>query len=202
MKNYAAMTDKELVRLYEEGEDNAFDVLLNRNQDKLYNYIFFLTRDKSKSDDLFQDTFVRAITAIRSHRYTDTGSFSAWLIRIAHNLVLDMHRSNVNMPVVSHEFIGENGELKGDLFNDMRLSEPNVESLMLYNQSMEELRGFIDQLPDNQREMIFLHYYREMPFKEIAETLGISINTALGRAHYAVLNLRRMVAGRVLYTAV
>lgn len=192
MKPYSEMTDDELVKLYEEGQDNAFDVLLERHQDKVFNYIFFLTRDEDFANDVFQDTFVRAITAIRSHNYEASGNFASWLICISRNLVLDHHRRSTTMPTVSNEFVDENGDVQGDLFNDMQLCEPTVEAQIFQRESAQRINAMIDKLPENQREIIYLRFYRDMAFKDIAQVLGVSINTALGRVRYALINLRRM----------
>ncbi len=186
------MTDDQLVKMYEEGNDNAFDVLLERHQEKLFNYILFLTRNEDKANDVFQDTFVRAITAIRTHSYEGSGNFGSWLMCICRHLVLDSHRRMQTMTTVPHEFVDENGEVKGDLFNDQRYCEPTVEDSIFMEESLESLRIMVDMLPDNQREIIYLRYYRDMPFKDIAKLLGVSINTALGRVRYAILNLRRI----------
>lgn len=192
MKIYSTLADDELVRWYEEGNDDAFDVLLARHQDRLFNYIFFLTRNEDLANDVFQDTFVRVVTSIRSHSYEATGNFGAWLFRISRNLVLDYQRHNQVAAMIPHEFVDENGDVKMDLFNDASLCEPTVEDDIFSRETMERLRELVDQLVDNQREIIYLRYYRDMSFKEIAEVLGVSINTALGRVRYAIINLRRM----------
>lgn len=196
------MTDDELVRRYELGDDSAFDVLLERHQEKLFNYIFFLVHDKDTADDIFQETFVRAITCIRSHRYTGSGYFYAWLVRIAHNLVHDTHHLHDVMPTISHEFVNEHGDVTSDLFNDPRMCEPNVETLMLQQQSFEDVREMVTHLPLNQQQIVYMRFFQGLSFKEIAEELGVSINTALGRVRYAILNLRKMACRKDFYLAV
>lgn len=196
------MTDDELVKLYEEGNDNAFDFLLERHQEKLFNYIFFLTRNEDVANDIFQDTFVRAITHIRSHSYEANGSFGSWLLCISRNLVLDRHRRSQTLTTVSHEFVGEDGEVKGDLLNDADLCDPTIEDSIFMEESAECVRQMVDRLPDNQREIVYLRFYREMSFKDIAKLLGVSINTALGRVRYAILNLRKMASSFDLTQAV
>ena len=198
MKTCSTLSDDELVRMYESGNDNAFDVLLDRHQEKLFNYIYFLTRNEDLANDVFQDTFVRVVTAIRSHNYEATGNFGAWLFCISRNLVMDYHRHMQIASTVPHEFVDENGDVKGDLLNDASLCEPTVESDIFSRETMEDLRQMVDQLVDNQREIIYLRYYRDMSFKEIAQILGISINTALGRVRYAIINLRRMAGAKHL----
>lgn len=196
------MTDDELVRRYEQGEDGAFDVLLERHQEKLYNYIIFFVHDKDTADDIFQETFVRAITCIRTHRYNSTGYFYAWLIRIAHNLIHDTFHQQEVMPTLSHEFMNEQGGGAVDLFNDARMSAPNVEALMLQEQSFDDVRAMISHLPLNQQQIIYMRFYQGLSFKEIAEELGVSINTALGRVRYAIINLRKMAWRKDFYLAV
>lgn len=202
MKTSKMTTDDELVRRYENGEDSAFDVLLERHQEKLYNYIFFLVHDKDTSDDIFQETFVRAITCIRTHRYTENGYFYAWLIRIAHNLIHDTYYQKGIMPMVSQDICGEHGDMCNDVFNDVRMCEPNVEALMLQQQSFDDLHIMMSHLPQNQQQIIYMRFFQGLSFKEIAEDLGVSINTALGRVRYAILNLRKMATKKDFYLAV
>lgn len=192
MKICSTLADDALVRLYEEGNDNAFDVLLNRHQEKLFNYIFFLTRNEDVANDIFQDTFVRAITSIRSHHYESSGNFGAWLMCISRNLVTDLNRRTQILTTVPHEFVDENGDVKADLLNDARLCDPTVEEDIFTRESLECLRVMVDHLPEPQREIIYLRYYRDLSFKDIAKILNVSINTALGRVRYAIINLRRM----------
>ncbi len=201
MNTSKSTTDDQLVRRYEQGEDSAFDVLLKRHQEKLYSYIYFVVHDKDIADDIFQETFVRAITSIRSHRYNSTGYFYAWLIRIAHNLILDTFHQQEVMPMVSHEFFSEQGDVTVDLFNDVRMSEPNVESLMLQEQSFDDVRAMVARLPLNQQQIVYMRFFQELSFKEIAEELGVSINTALGRVRYALINLRKMAYSKDFYVA-
>ena len=201
MEKYVSMTDEQLVHLYEQGEDSAFDSLLERHQEALFTYILILTRDRQMADDVFQDTFVRAIMAIRDHRYRNSGSFYCWLMCIAHNIVLDMARKRHNNPTTSQEFIKDDGDVC-DMLNNADLCEPTIEGLLFREQNHTYLRELITRLPASQREIIYMRYYRDMPFKEIAQVLGISINTALGRVHYAIQNLRRMSAHLDLYEAV
>jgi len=202
MEKFCDMTDEQLVRQYEEGNYEAFDTLLARNQQKLFSYIQFLVPDYDTANDVFQDTFVRAITAIQNHKYTENGTFYPWLVRIARNLVLDRYRHQKHNPTVSHEWTDADGDMQGDLFNNAALCDPNIESQLLVEQSYEDVRMMIDRLPDAQREVVHMRYYLDMPFKDIAEATGVSINTALGRMHYALQNLRRMAVHRDLYLAV
>ena len=186
------LADDELVRLYEEGNDDAFDVLLSRYQDKLFSYIFFLVRNEDTANDIFQDTFVRAITSIRTHSYEGKGTFYAWLMCISRNLVADQNRRVMPNATVSHELFRADGDLKVDLLDKSCLNDATFEDDLFLQESLHLMRIMVDRLPVPQREIILLRYYRDLSFKEIAAMLGISINTALGRVHYAVRNLRRM----------
>ena len=204
MKNYVTLTDEQLVRMYEEGDFQAFDILLERHQEKVFTHIRFMVTDEELANDIFQDTFVKAIMAIRNGHYTETGQFESWLMRIARNQVLDRMRMlrNPNRSIVSHEIFDDEGEMVGDLLNNPLLCEPNIESKMLVEQSYEDVRTMMDMLPENQRQVVYMRYFRDMSFKEIAEETGVSINTSLGRMRYALINLRRMAAHRDLYLAV
>ncbi|MBP5619200.1 MAG: sigma-70 family RNA polymerase sigma factor [Bacteroidaceae bacterium] len=187
MNNLNTMTDHELVVLYEQGKDQAFDVLLSRYKDYIYSYILFLVRNQDYADDIFQETFTRAIVAIRSHRYQTTGKFNAWLIRIAHNLVIDMARNGDSNNVVSSD------DFSKDILNNINLSEGTLESQLIKEQNIKTLNQLLEYLPEPQREVIIMHFYEDLPFREIAEKTGVSINTALGRMRYAIINLRKMI---------
>lgn len=186
MENLKQMTDDMLVALYLEGNNSAFDILLNRHQDRLFNYIFFLVHSREVAEDIFQETFVKAITTLQQGRYQNDGKFAAWITRIAHNLVIDQFRVERNENAIS------NDEVEFDLLNDAKLSEGTIENRMVNEQVMKDVRALIDELPDCQREVVFMRYYQDLSFKEISEITGVSINTALGRMRYAVLNMRRI----------
>ena len=195
MENLNQMTDDMLVALYSKGVDKAFDELLARYQGKLYNYICFIVRNKELAEDLFQETFVKAIVTIQQGRYTAGGKFGAWITRIAHNLVIDFFRQERNENTIS------NDEVEGDLFNDLKLADETVENRMVNEQALEEVRRLIDYLPDNQREVVYMRFYQDLSFKEIADITGVSINTALGRMRYALLGMRRMAQEKDLVFA-
>ncbi|MDE7120001.1 MAG: sigma-70 family RNA polymerase sigma factor, partial [Muribaculaceae bacterium] len=150
--------------------------------------IINLVKNKDVADDIFQETFVKAITTIRQGRYTDTGKFSAWLMRIAHNLVIDYFRQEKSENTVSAD------QEETNVLNRRDLSEENVEDLLVTSQIHTDVRRIMESLPDTQREVLEMRFYRNMSFKEIAETTGVSINTALGRMRYAVLNMRRIAS--------
>ncbi len=186
MENLNVFTDDMLVARYQEGDDKAFDELLARYQDKLYNYILFNVRNQELAEDVFQETFVKAIVTIQQRRYTPDGRFGAWITRIAHNLVIDSFRSDRNENTIS------NDDTEVDLFNDADLCDDNIEMQMVNEQTLADVRMLVDALPDNQREVVYMRYYQDLSFKEIAEITGVSINTALGRMRYALLGMRRM----------
>ena len=186
MKNLNQLTDDMLVALYSKGENKAFDELLSRYQDKLFNYIYFVVHNQELAEDIFQETFVKAIVSIQQGRYTADGKFSAWITRIAHNLVIDSFRQERNENTVSND----EGEI--DLFNNAELCDDNIEMQMVNDQTLNDIRRLVDALPDNQREVVYMRYYQDLSFKEIADITGVSINTALGRMRYAILNMRRI----------
>ena len=179
-------TDEQLVTAYANGDNKAFDALLNRHKQRLFSYIYQLVRDSDLADDIFQETFVKAITTIRQGRYNDLGKFSAWLYRIARNLAVDSFRADKNEGTLSTD----DGNF--DILNRRELAQETVEDAMVDFQIEEDLRRLVERLPENQREVVTMRYYRDLSFKEIAEITGVSINTALGRMRYALLNLRRM----------
>lgn len=186
MKNLFSCTDDELVAWYAQGNNEAFDVLLKKHESKIYSYIYYIVKDDDKANDIFQETFVKAIMTIRQGRYTDNGRFVSWITRIAHNLIIDNYRQEKIENCVSSE------DDSIDIFNRKELSVGTVEDALVQEQITCDIRRLVDALPDNQREVIELRYYKDMSFKEIADLTNVSINTALGRMRYALLNIRRM----------
>ena len=186
MKSFKQMTDEELVVLYAEGNNNAFDILLSRYQSVIHSYIYFIVRNKELTEDIFQETFVKVIMTIKQGRYTENGKFKAWITRIAHNLIIDNFRQERNENWVS------NDEVEVDLFNNIQLCDGTVEDRLVRRQVLSDVKRLVNHLPENQREVLEMRYYRDMSFKEIADATGVSINTALGRMRYAILNMRRM----------
>jgi len=175
-----------LVVEYAKGNNSAFDILLNRHKDTVYSYIYFIVRNRELAEDIFQETFVKAIVNIKQGRYTENGKFRAWISRIAHNLIIDNYRQEKNEQTISND----NFEI--DLFNNYKLSEGTIEDEMIKSQILADVKKLVDYLPENQREVLLLRYYQDLSFKEIADITGVSINTALGRMRYAILNMRRM----------
>lgn len=186
MIDMTKMTDEQLVVLYAQGDNTAFDVLLNRHKSTLYSYIYFIVKNREVAEDIFQDTFVKAIMTIKQGRYTESGKFKAWISRIAHNLIIDTYRQEKNEQVIS------NDDCEVDLFNNAKLSDGTIEDDLVRRQILSDVKRLINYLPDNQKEVLMLRYYQDLSFKEIAEITGTSINTALGRMRYAILNMRRI----------
>ena len=187
MKNYAGMADEELALLYVGGDNRAFDELLARNQQKLYNYILFVVRDPEQANDVFQETFMKVIMRLQEGKYTDSGKFSFWLTRIAHNVIMDCYRQQNSEHVVETSDDNDLSNLRCDDLLDI-----NRENEYVNAQVLNDVRHIMDALPTAQREVVYMRFYQEMSFKEIAETTGVSINTSLGRMRYALINMRRM----------
>ena len=187
MKNYDGIADETLALLYVGGDNRAFDELLARNQQKLYNYILFVVRDPEQANDVFQETFVKVITKLQEGKYTDSGKFSFWLSRIAHNVIMDTYRQTKSEHIVE---ASEDNDLNKLRTQD--LMEMNRENEYVNSQIMKDVRHLMDTLPAPQREVVYMRYYQDLSFKEIAEATGVSINTSLGRMRYALINMRRM----------
>ena len=181
------MTDEELALSYIDGNNRAFDLLLLRNQSNIYSYILFIVHDRETAEDLFQDTFVKAIAYMQDGRYTTSGKFAGWLMRIAHNTVMDWYRS-----LAQFHFVEANKDNDLSNISDPSLVVGNIENQYVNSQTLKDVRRLLDMLPMIQREVVYMRFYQQLSFKEIAETTNCSINTALGRMRYAVLNMRRM----------
>lgn len=181
------MTDEELALSYVRGNNQAFDLLLSRNQSKLFSYILFVVHEQDLANDIFQETFVKVITKLQEGRYIDSGKFSAWIMRIAHNMIMDWYRDNRAKNIVE---TSDDNDLSNVTGND--ITDFNIEDRYVNEQVLRDVKKMMNLLPPTQREIVFMRFYQEMSFKEIAETTGVSINTALGRMRYAILNMRRM----------
>lgn len=187
MKTYANRTDEELALLYTAGDNKAFDELLARNQQKLFNYILFVVRDQDMANDIFQDTFIKVIMRLQDGKYADSGKFSFWLTRIAHNIIIDKFRRSKSEHIVEPNAANDLSHLSNN-----SLTEGSRESEYVNDQIMDDVRHLMEALPATQREVVYMRYYQELSFKEIAEITGVSINTSLGRMRYALINMRRM----------
>ncbi|MBQ2128534.1 MAG: sigma-70 family RNA polymerase sigma factor [Prevotella sp.] len=187
MDKFAAMTDEELALQYVDGNNQAFDELLARNQQKLFNYIMFMVHNQEQANDIFQDTFVKIIVKLQQGNYTNSGKFSYWMTRIAHNVIMDWYRMQKGEHIVEPNADNDLSNLGGQ-----EVLELNREMQLINSQIMNDVRHMMDSLPTAQREVVYMRMYQDLSFKEIAEITGVSINTALGRMRYAILNLRRM----------
>ena len=181
-----SISDRELIRAYRGGDEQAFETLLTRHQERVYTKINFIVRDSELANDLFQDTFIKVVRLLKEGKYVEEGKFLPWVLRIAHNMAIDHFRRNKKMRMVrSRDEI--------DVFATIDTGDAHVEDLLVEGQIHSDVRRIIDQLPEDQREVVRMRMYDNLSFKEIAETTGVSINTALGRMRYAVINLRKIV---------
>jgi len=187
MGNLNEMTDEELALSYIDGNNRAFDLLLSRNQSKLFSYILFVVRDRDMADDVFQETFVKVICKLQQHKYVTNGKFSSWIMRIAHNVIMDWYREQKIEKIVEPT---QTNDLSNINVND--LLDSNIENEYVNTQVMNDVKKIMNMLPAPQREVVFMRFYQDLSFKEIADLTNVSINTALGRMRYATLNMRRM----------
>lgn len=186
MIGHRKKTDEQLVREYACGDNTAFDQLLTRHKDRVYGYILRVVKNEDLANDIFQETFVKAIHTIRQGRYTENGKFLAWISRIAHNLIIDHYRQEKSENHQSSDFS------EVDFLNRKELCEGTIEDFIILSQIRDDVRYLIEELPKLQKEVLIMRYYQGLSFKEIAEATDVSINTALGRMRYAILNLRKM----------
>jgi RNA polymerase sigma factor (sigma-70 family) len=184
---YSSSSDQDLVQAYIKGDHSAIEVLINRHRSKVYTYILLTIKNQQLAEDLFQETFIKVIQSLRAGKYKDNGKFLSWVIRIAHNLIIDHFRKEKQMNTLS------NDDSEVDLFNSKKLSDSNIEELIIDSQIKSAIRILINELPDDQREVVLLRHYGGLSFKEIANQTDVSINTALGRMRYALINLRKLI---------
>ena len=184
MKSLISLSDQQLVQLYMEGNSAALSTLVVRYKSKLYTSIYLLIKDKYLAEDMFQDVFIRVIDKLKNGQYTEEGKFLPWIMRIAHNMCLDHFRKTKRMPVIKTSD-------DVDIFEMMNFSVPNVEERMITGESHERVSKLLDMLTEEQREIIVMRHYANLTFKEIANLKGISINTALGRMRYGLINMRK-----------
>lgn len=194
MRNLQDLTDEELAMLYVGGDNQAFDELLSRNEVKLFSYIMFMVHDQEIANDIFQETFVKVISKLQKHEYTTNGKFAAWCMRIAHNVMMDMYREQRGRHVVDPN---ENNDLSN--IGCASVLDGNAEDAIINQQVLADVKKLMNNLPAVQREVVYMRFYQQLSFKEIAELTGVSINTSLGRMRYALLNLRRMAREHNLY---
>jgi RNA polymerase sigma-70 factor (ECF subfamily) len=182
------MCDKELVSEYIKGNQACFSVLMERHKSKVFSYIYMMVKDRAASEDLFQDVFIKVIHTLKTGKYNEEGKFLPWVMRISHNLVIDYFRKEKKMPKV-----GNSGKDDFDIFRVIRITDQNVEDRMIRDQAGQEVRRLINRLPKEQKEVLLMRHYGELSFNEIAEQTNVSINTALGRMRYALINMRKMM---------
>ena len=185
MQKLKKLSDDRLVSAFSDGNNQAFDILLERHKDRVFNYIYNMVKDRDLANDIFQESFVKAITTIKQGRYNADGKFGSWISRIAHNAVIDHFRQEKSQGTISTD------EADYDILNRRDLAEDTIEDLIIDKSIRDDIRTLIQQLPSEQRQVLIMRYYNNLSFKEIAEKTGVSINTALGRMRYAILNLRR-----------
>lgn len=185
-KAAVSLDDQQLVQLYLDGQESAFETLLHRHKRKVWSHIYLLVRDRELTEDLFQETFIKVVNTLKGGKYNEEGKYLPWVMRIAHNLVIDHFRRSKKMPLVR-----SNDD--HDVFATVQQSGKNVEQRLVNVQIDTDVRKMIDHLPDEQREVVIMRTYLNMSFKEIAEHTDVSINTALGRMRYALINMRKMI---------
>lgn len=187
MKNFEGVSDESLALLYVQGDNRAFDELLSRTQTKLFTYIMFVVRDHDIADDIFQETFVKVITKLQQGLYTDSGKFQFWITRIAHNCIMDWYRQQQSTHIVD---ANEENDLQN--LKNASVMDSNKEAEMINEQILIDIKKMMNTLPAPQREVVYMRYFQQLSFKEIADLTGVSINTSLGRMRYALINLRKM----------
>jgi RNA polymerase sigma factor (sigma-70 family) len=187
VKTLSNLSDYELVQDFISGNQISLEVLINRHRKKIYTYIILVVKDKYLAEDIFQDTFIKVIKSLKDGRYKDNGKFLSWVVRIAHNLMIDHFRKEKQLNTIS------NDSYETDIFNSKKFAEHTIEEEMVNVQITKDIRKLIQELPDDQREVVILRHYCGLSFKEIAEQTNVSINTALGRMRYALINLRRLI---------
>jgi len=187
------LKDKELVKNFISGDSLALETLINRHKDRVYTYILFIVKNEKLAEDIFQDTFIKVIKSLRKGKYNEQGIFVSWVIRIAHNLTIDYFRKQSRMPTYSND---ENPDI--DIFNSKKFSEITIEDEIIQDQIASDIRQLVDTLPNEQKEVVLLRHFGNLSFKEIAEQTDVSINTALGRMRYALINLRKLVEEKKL----
>jgi RNA polymerase sigma factor (sigma-70 family) len=187
--NVQHFSDKELIGKYLQGNHASLEILISRHQNRVYAYILMITKNKELADDLFQDTFIKVINTIRSGSYNEEGKFLQWVMRIAHNLIIDHFRKSNRIPVFDNS---KNEDY--DIFENLNIMEESIEDKIITEQIHQDVRKLIELLPAEQREVLYMRHYAEMSFKDIAEVTDVSINTALGRMRYALINLRKLIS--------
>jgi len=181
------VSDSELIAKYIDGSQHSLELLIHRHKNRVFAYILMVVKDKQLADDIFQDTFIKVINTIQAGSYKEEGKFIQWVMRIAHNLIIDYFRKSKRIPVV------DNDSSEFDIFDTIQFTDASVEDKMILDQIYKDVRELIEHLPPEQKEVLFMRHYSDMSFKDIAEQTDVSINTALGRMRYALINLRKLI---------
>lgn len=185
--NLKKLSDHELLNTYISGNEDSINVLLNRHRKRILDYIYMMVKNRDVADDIFQETLIKVVRFVQEGRYTENGKFLSWVLRIAHNQVIDYFRRKKQRNNVSE------GDAGYDILNNQKFSDHTVEEKLITNQIETDVRKLIDFLPPEQKEVVLMRYYMVLSFKEIAEQTDVSINTALGRMRYALINLRKLI---------
>ena len=188
MNNLSQLTDDDLVKLYEKGNNSAFEVILNRYKSRVFTYIFLIVRNKELTEDIFQEAFIKAISTIQQGRYVESGRFLGWINRIAHNLIIDHFRRKKNENTFSTD------GLEYDFVNNSKYSEKSFEDVINNEQVLQDIVHLVNYLPSSQQEVVRMRFFEDLSFREIAERTDVSINTALGRMRYALMNMRKIAS--------
>ncbi len=182
-----SVSDRELIREYLQGNQASLEKLIHRHKNRVFAYILMVVKDKQLADDIFQDTFIKVINTFKAGTYKEEGKFIQWVMRIAHNLIIDYFRKSKRIPII------DNNNEKFDIFDTIKFTNDSIEDKMVIEQIHQDIRDLIEYLPSEQKEVLFLRHYSDMSFKDIAEQTNVSINTALGRMRYALINLRKLI---------
>jgi RNA polymerase sigma-70 factor (ECF subfamily) len=182
-----ALNDNELVQRFIEGDQNSLEILIHRHKSRVYSYILLIVKNQDLAEDIFQETFIKVIRSLKRGKYVENGKFVSWVLRISHNLIIDHFRKEKLQGTVS------NDSLDVDIFNSQKFSDFTIEDEMVNNQILSEVKELVKELPEDQQQVIHMRHYMGLSFKEIAEQTDVSINTALGRMRYALINLRKLI---------
>ena len=185
--NAQNLEDHILVNRFIDGNEDAIELLITRHKNRVYTYILLIVKNPHLAEDIFQDTFIKVIKSLKKGKYQDKGKFVSWVMRIAHNLIIDYYRKQKLQKTIS------NDDSEMDLFNQKRFADDNVEDILIQDQVLSDVKGLMEKLPEDQRNVVYLRHYCGLSFKDIADQTGVSINTALGRMRYALINMRKMV---------
>jgi RNA polymerase sigma-70 factor (ECF subfamily) len=181
------LNDNELVQRFISGDQNSLEILIHRHKSRVFSYILLIVRKQELAEDIFQETFIKVIKSLKKGKYTDNGKFISWVLRISHNLIIDHFRKEKLKGTVS------NDSMETDLFNSPKFADETVEDQLVYSQILSEVKDLVKELPEDQQQVIYMRHYLDLSFKEIADLTDVSINTALGRMRYALINLRKLV---------